>query len=67
MNGDYRAKIKVSIIELQVNGHPVKVTTDQEITQAWADDMVKYIQSVEGRGKHASKGRLRVIKFTEEL
>lgn len=39
--------MKISIITIKVNGHDVKVTTDQEITQTYIDWIVQHVKSIE--------------------
>lgn len=41
----------LSHITLKVNGHDVKVTTDQEITDAWAQETVRYLTEYENHAR----------------
>ena len=36
-------------IVLTINGHKVKVTTDQEITEAWKTEMIEWITNEENK------------------
>ena len=40
-----------SCITIQVNGHNVKVTTDQGITPAWIAEMIKHCEDIEAGRK----------------
>ena len=46
----------ISYIEIEVNGHKIKVTTDQEVTQQYMKDLAAHIRKIEaGQAKKSRK------------
>lgn len=39
----------MNTIVLNINGHKVKVTTDQPITEAWKAEMIEWITNAENK------------------